>query len=131
MVQKIILLSAGGAVGTLLRYGLSGLAHRVVGETFPWGTLLVNVLGCFLIGALWSASERTMVTPALRLFLFTGTLGAFTTFSTYGLETFNLLRDGEIVLGAANLLLNNVVGLVAVIGGFLLARVLLGSGGGA
>ncbi len=119
MVQNILLLSAGGAVGTLLRYGLSGLAHRLLGETFPWGTLLVNVLGCFVIGLLWAASERAAFGPSLRIFLFTGTLGAFTTFSTYGLETFVLLKNGNVALGAANLILSNVIGLAAVIAGFL------------
>lgn len=130
MLQNILLLSAGGAIGTLLRHGLSGFAHRLAGMTFPWGTLAVNVIGCFLIGLLWSASEHTTFSPSMRIFLFTGTLGAFTTFSTYGLETFALLRNGEFVLGAANLVLSNLVGLAAVIGGFLLARAVLGAGGG-
>ncbi len=131
MVQKILLLGAGGAIGTLLRYGLSGLTHRLVGTTFPWGTLVVNVLGCFVIGLVWATAEYTTITPSLRIFLFAGTLGAFTTFSTYGLETFHLLRDGEIVFGAANLMLNNVAGLAAVVLGFLLARIVFGPGGGA
>lgn len=131
MVHKLLLLGAGGAIGTLLRYGISDLTHRLVGVAFPWGTFVVNVVGCFVIGLLWSVSEYTTFSPSLRLFLFTGTLGAFTTFSTYGLETFNLLRDGEIMLGATNLLLHNVIGLAAVVGGFVLARLFLGPAGGA
>lgn len=130
MLQKILLVGAGGAIGALLRYAIAGLTHRYVGATFPWGTLVVNVIGCFVIGLMWAASERTTFSPALRIFIFTGTLGAFTTFSTYGLETINLLRDGEIGLGVANLLLSNVVGLGAVVVGFFVARFAFQLGGG-
>jgi CrcB protein len=127
-MQNIALIGAGGALGALLRYGLSGLAHLFLGETFPWGTLTVNVVGCFFIGLFWAFSERSPMTPAVRIFLLTGTLGAFTTFSTFGLETFSLLRDGEIALAAGNILAHNVIGLAAVIAGFFLARVALGGG---
>lgn len=127
-MQNIALIGAGGALGALLRYGLSGLAHLWLGETFPWGTLTVNVVGCFFIGLLWAFSERSPMTPAVRIFLLTGTLGAFTTFSTFGLETFSLLRDGEVALAAGNILAHNVIGLAAVIAGFFLARVALGGG---
>ena len=125
-MQNIALIGAGGAIGALLRYGLSGLTHRWLGETFPWGTLTVNLVGCLFIGLLWAISERSPMTPAVRIFLLTGTLGAFTTFSTFGLETFNLLRDGEIALAVGNVLAHNVIGLAAVIAGFFLARVTLG-----
>lgn len=129
IVQKLLLIGAGGAAGALLRYAVSGLAYRFLGETFPWGTLVVNVLGCFLIGLLWAGAERTALSPALHVFVFTGVLGAFTTFSTYGLETFNLFRDGEIVLGLVNFLASNMIGFGAVILGFLVARTLLSAGG--
>lgn len=128
-MQKLLLIGAGGAAGALLRYALSGLAYRFLGETFPWGTLIVNVLGCFVIGLLWAVVERTPISPALHVFVFTGVLGAFTTFSTYGLETFNLIRDGEIMLGLGNFLASNLVGIGAVIAGFFIARIFLGTGG--
>lgn len=128
---KLLLIAAGGACGALLRYSLSGVAYRLLGQTFPWGTLAVNVLGCLLIGALWAMAERAPFPPGISLFLFTGTLGAFTTFSTYGLETLNLLRDGEIGLGLVNIVASNVVGLLAVGLGFGLVHVVLHSSGGA
>lgn len=121
-MTKLLLLAAGGAFGTLLRYLISGLAYRLLGETFPWGTLAVNLLGCFLIGLLWGLSERTPFPPNVSIFLFTGTLGAFTTFSTYGLESMNLLRDGEVMLALVNILGSNLAGLACVILGFMLAR---------
>lgn len=130
-MQKIFLIGAGGAAGALLRYALSGAVYRILGETFPWGTLVVNVLGCFLIGFLWAFAERVPLSQGLHVFVFTGVLGAFTTFSTYGLETFNLLRDGEMVLGLLNFVGSNLLGLIAVIGGFFIARALLSVGGGA
>lgn len=129
IVQKLLLIGAGGAAGALLRYALSGVAYRLLGETFPWGTLIVNVIGCFLIGLLWAVAERAPFPPGIHLLVFTGVLGAFTTFSTYGIETFDLLRDGQIVLGLANFLASNVIGLGAVILGFIIARALFGAGG--
>lgn len=129
-VQKLLLLAAGGAAGTLLRYALSGIVTRLLGGTFPWGTLAVNVLGCFMIGLLWALTERTPLPSSLHVFVFTGVLGAFTTFSTYGLETFELMRNGEILLGLGNLLASNLVGIGAVVAGFFLARSFLGGGGG-
>ncbi len=128
-VQKLLLIGAGGAAGALLRYALSGLAYRFLGETFPWGTLIVNVLGCFLIGLLWAVAERVPLSSTFHVFVFTGVLGAFTTFSTYGLETFNLLRDGEIILALGNFLASNVIGIGAVIAGFFIARAVLSAGG--
>ena len=128
-MDKILVIAAGGAGGALLRYGISGVAYRILGETFPWGTLSVNVIGCFLIGLLWGVSERAPLSPNASIFLFTGILGGFTTFSTFGLETFNLFRDGEMMLGVANILASNVACLVAVTLGFILARMLPGPSG--
>lgn len=128
-MDKILAIAAGGAGGALLRYGISGVAYRLLGETFPWGTLAVNLMGCFLIGLLWGISERTPLSPNASIFLFTGILGGFTTFSTFGLETFSLFRDGEVMLGLVNVLASNVAGLVAVTLGFVLARLLPGLSG--
>ncbi len=130
-MTKLLLIAAGGALGALLRYAVSGMAYRVLGASFPWGTLAANLLGCFLIGLLWALSERAPFSPHSTAFVFTGILGAFTTFSTFSLETVNLLRDGQWLLGLANITASNLLGLGCVLIGFVLARalVLLSSGG--
>ncbi|OGX48738.1 MAG: hypothetical protein A2216_01160, partial [Omnitrophica WOR_2 bacterium RIFOXYA2_FULL_45_12] len=88
----------------------------------PLGTLLVNLTGSFLIGLLWGISEKAIFHPNWKIFLFTGILGGFTTFSAYGLETFNLLRDGRTMFAMANILLNNILGIALVVVGFLASR---------
>lgn len=123
LLWKILAVALGGAVGSVLRYGVSGLAYRLLGSTFPWGTLVVNVTGCFLIGILWGLVERYPLRPSTNLLVFTGILGAFTTFSTFGLESMNLMRDGEVGAAAANVVASNVAGLFVVYLGFALARI--------
>lgn len=123
---KLLLIAAGGAIGALLRYGISGFSFRLLGDAFPWGTLIVNMLGSFAIGLLWATAERMPFPPQLSAFLFIGVLGAFTTFSTYSLESFNLLREGEIRLGLTYMIGSNVLGLVVVLLGFVCARYFLG-----
>jgi len=124
---KFSLIAAGGAAGALLRYFVSGWAYRWAGTGFPWGTLSVNVLGSFVIGFLWAASERTPFGPRWTPFVFIGVLGAFTTFSTYALESLNLVREGELRLAVVNLFASNVLALLAVVLGFLSARYLFAS----
>ena len=123
-MTKILFLLAGGAIGTGLRYYISGLAYRVFEWTFPVGTFAVNVLGSFFIGLLWGLFEEghLNISPNIRTFLFIGILGGFTTFSSYMLETLNLFRDGETRLAFYNLLANNVAGFVFVFTGYFLAR---------
>ena len=118
---KILLVLAGGGIGSLLRYGVSGVFAKA-GSDFPLGTLLVNLTGSFLIGLLWGISEKAIFHPNWKIFLFTGILGGFTTFSAYGLETFNLLRDGRTMFAMANILLNNILGIALVVVGFLASR---------
>lgn len=125
-MTKLLMIAAGGAVGAVLRYGVSGLAYRLGGPGFPWGTLAVNVLGSFVIGFLWALSERTPFPARWSPFVFVGLIGAFTTFSTYTLESFNLFRDGELRLGLLNLVGSNALGLLAVIAGFIVARYAFG-----
>lgn len=122
MLTKIILLSAGGMAGTLARYGLSGLTHRLYGGFFPLGTLVVNLAGAFCIGLVWSLTEDVPLSPSVRSLVFIGLLGGFTTFSSFMLESLHLLRDGEIGWAVLNLVAQNVLGLVAVFGGFLLGQ---------
>ncbi len=123
--MQLIAVAVGGAIGATLRYLVSGAAYNQFGETFPFGTLLVNIIGCLLIGFLAQLFEEIIVPPNMRLLILTGTLGAFTTFSTYGLETFKLWQDGELRLALLNFATNNIVGILFVVLGFILARTLL------
>lgn len=124
-MQKTIFIALAGLVGTLLRYWLSGFVARQYGETFPWGTLVVNLIGSFLAGAMYYLSEeRFLISPTLRTIILIGLLGGFTTFSSYGLQTFTLLRNGEIGLATFNLALSNVLGLLMVWMGYVVVKAL-------
>jgi CrcB protein len=97
----------GGALGSIARYGASGLVGRWFGETFPWGTLLVNVIGSFAIGlfaTVTGTDGRWLVSPAARTFFMVGICGGFTTFSSFSLQTLNLARDGEWLYAGLNIL---------------------------
>ena len=119
-MQKTIFIALAGLIGTLIRYWLAGLVARQYGENFPWGTLIVNLIGSFLAGALYHlAEERLLISPALRTVLLIGLLGGFTTFSSYGLQTFTLLRDGQIGLATLNVAVSNVLGLLMVWAGYV------------
>ena len=124
-MQKTILIALAGLVGTLVRYWLAGFVTRQYGETFPWGTLVVNLFGSFLAGAIYHvAEERFLISPTLRAVIFIGLLGGFTTFSSYGLQTFTLLRDGEIGLATLNVAVSNVLGLFMVWIGYVVFKAL-------
>lgn len=122
---KIAYILVGGAIGTYLRYAVSGYSYKLFDWIFPIGTLVVNLLGSFVIGLLWGVFESGNMSPNIRVFLFIGILGGFTTFSSYMLETLNLYRDGEVRLAVINLLANNIFGLIMVIGGFFLSKLLV------
>ncbi|MHC4168911.1 MAG: fluoride efflux transporter CrcB [Planctomycetota bacterium] len=119
---KFFCLAAGGALGAVARYGISGWVHSVGSGGFPWGTLCVNSVGSLLIGAFLGTSELTSVSSATRLLFAVGFLGAFTTFSTYSLETLNLFRDKQAMLGLANIGLNNSVSLLFVFAAYFVSR---------
>lgn len=124
-VSRLLLIGFAGFAGTLLRYWISGEIARRYGETFPLGTLVVNALGCFIIGFLfYFFYERALGSPVLRTAVFIGLLGGFTTFSSYGLQTFTLLRDGELFFALLNVAASNVVCLVLVWLGYSLAKVI-------
>ncbi len=112
--MHILSIAFGGAIGAVLRYIISGLAYDRFGADFPYGTLAVNLAGCFLIGFLSYAFSETAVSPNTRALILTGGLGAFTTFSTYGLESVYLWRDGEIQTALLNILANNIIGLFSI-----------------
>jgi len=120
----IIYIAIGGAAGALLRYSISGYMYKYFNGFLPWGTLAVNLLGCFAIGFLWNIFENFAYSPNTRAFIFIGILGAFTTFSTFGLESFNLLREGEIKYAVLNILVSNIAGIALVFVGFIVSRYL-------
>jgi CrcB protein len=122
---KLLFLMTGGALGTLARYLASGLAHRMTGSLFPVGTLLVNSVGSLLIGIAWALWEQSSVPSYIRLFVLVGFFGGFTTFSSFSLETMNLIRDNEIKMALFNILANNILGVLLVFGGFFLTRLLI------
>ena len=101
--MNYIVVFVGGGIGAVARYWLQGAVYRSMAADFPYGTFLVNLLGCFAIGFLMSAFEvRFVVTPPLRMFLAIGVLGGFSTFSSFSYETIALLREGSIALGLLN-----------------------------
>jgi fluoride exporter len=123
--MKILLVGLAGLSGTLARYWLASLVARRYGETFPLGTLLVNIVGCFLAGLLFFLlEERYPSNQTLRAVIMIGFLGGFTTFSSYGLQTFTLLRDGRLAFAALNMAVSNAVGLLMVWAGYTLAKAL-------
>ncbi len=123
--MKWFSLALGGVTGTFARYFLSGFVYRVFGTRFPYGTLAENLIGCFLIGFLAALSEgKFLLGPNSRLFLMAGFCGAFTTFSTFMLETANLLKDGEVLPAFFNVALSVVVGFLVFRLGVYLAEIL-------
>ena len=111
-MEKMLLVMVGGSLGAASRYGISLLTVKMWGTRFPWGTLTVNLAGCFLIGLLFGLSDRVrLLTPDMRLLLITGFLGALTTFSTFSMETVSAGRAGMMVQPLMNILVNNLGGL--------------------
>ena len=117
-MQKLLFVGLGGFVGACLRYSISLGAQKWWGVEFPYGTMIVNVAGGLLIGLLMELSIGSdLIPPHLRLFLVTGLLGGFTTFSSFSYETVSLLSDGSYLLGTANIALNLVLSLGGVVAG--------------
>jgi len=117
---NVALVLVGGGLGSLVRYGSSLLAGRLFGDGFAWGTLLVNLVGCFLIGFVVGCADRALVSKTLRIFLVTGFLGGLTTFSSFSLESVRFMQ-GDLVKGLANLALNVVLGALLTFSGLWIA----------
>jgi CrcB protein len=125
-VSNYLLVALGGALGSVARYWCASVFERRLGEGFPWGTIVVNVAGSFLIGLLFSLATRAgepLLPPSARAFALVGVLGGFTTFSAFSLQTLNLLRGGQVGLALANVTLSVALCLLAVWFGHLLAGV--------
>ena len=126
-MRELLFVALGGAFGSLSRYGITLGVGRVMGTGWPWGTLLANVLGCLAAGFFVQMTMSTdLVSKDVKIGIAVGFLGALTTFSTFGHETFRLAMDGSWGPAAANIGANLVVGLVAVVVGFLAARAVFG-----
>ena len=121
-MNKVLLVFIGGGIGAATRYGTTLLAGKWFGTGFPWGTLAVNLSGCFLIGMILGLAERSnLVQPSTRLFFVTGFLGGLTTFSSYAMESVVAFRSSTF-LALGNIAVNNLIGLALVAFGFTLVE---------
>lgn len=123
MFQKIIYLALAGAAGTLARYWLSGLVQKNISIDFPLGTASVNIIGCLLFGLIWAILEsRLSISGQMRTIIFLGFFGAFTTFSSFAFETAQMLDESQWVWASANIILQNVLGLIGMIAGLTIGK---------
>jgi fluoride exporter len=123
--RDIALISLGAAIGANLRYAVNRLAASLISAALPYGTLIVNVTGSFILGFFlaWTG-ERVLASVQWRLLIAVGFCGGYTTYSSYGFETVALIEQGHYGLATANFIANNVLGLAAVVAGMALARTL-------
>lgn len=123
MGARILLIAAGGAAGALLRYWVQNSVHSLLGREFPFGTLVVNVVGSFLVGFLYAyLVERIGISQELRLALIVGLLGAFTTFSAFSLDTLVLFENGHSLRAAVNVMASVILCLVGCWLGLIIGR---------
>lgn len=119
------LVFVGGGIGSVFRYLLAGWIYKIIGTDFPYGTLVVNVIGCFVIGFFMTmAEDRFLISPSFRIFFAVGLLGGFTTFSTFNFETLELLKDGAFAMGLLNIGASIMLGLAAAWIGALIGRII-------
>ena len=125
--MQIILIAAAGAAGALSRYGISSFAAHTLGDKFAYGTLIANIIGCFLLSLVMHISLSTdIITEQTRLAVTVGFLGALTTFSTFSYETFRYIEERAYLLAFGNITLNVLCGLLATMAGLILAKILIG-----
>lgn len=119
-MKNLLWIGLAGAFGALARYGLSGLVQRRAGEGFPWGTLAVNLAGCFVFGLVWAVAENRLRLSGVRTIVLIGFVGAFTTFSTFAFETGALLDSSKWPLAAGNIFMHCAGGLLLLFAGMAL-----------
>jgi len=122
---KVIAIGFGGAIGAITRYGVSGWAYSFAGTSFPWGTFIVNMIGSLLIGLCAGIVEEVQFSDEIKMFVFVGLLGSFTTFSTFSYKNFQMIQEGEYGLIAANVGGSIILGLAMVFVGMMVARTLM------
>jgi CrcB protein len=124
MIRTLILVGTGGFLGSISRFMASRYVQKIYPEAFPLGTLLVNIAGCFLIGLIYGASEKSsLLTQGWKLFLAVGFCGGFTTFSTFANENLALLRDGEFFMFFLYTCLSVFLGIAATFAGVLITKI--------
>lgn len=123
-MRILLLIGTGSFIGGVLRYSLSQFIQTKFLSAFPFGTLVVNIVGCFTIGIVFALSERTNISPEMRLFLATGICGGFTTFSAFSNETFNLMRDGQLLYASAYITSSVLFGVLATFSGYALLKLI-------
>ncbi|MBP2642897.1 MAG: CrcB-like protein [Firmicutes bacterium] len=122
-VTELLLVAVGGGIGSITRYSASNWAAARWGSAFPYGTLLVNAVGCLIIGAFMTMiTERFIINPYWRLLVTVGFLGGLTTFSSFSYETLKLISDGNVYYALYNIAANSLIGLLATWLGISLAR---------
>jgi fluoride exporter len=125
MIKQFALIGLGGGIGSIARYLCQKWFSENYPQPFPWGTFIVNLSGCFLIGIIYAATEKTSVlSPQLRLLLITGFCGGFTTFSTFAFENMNLLRTGDTIYFLIYTIGSVVLGICAVFAGIAIMKLL-------
>lgn len=128
-MHSLLWIALGGAIGTLLRFLVTKMTVKVAGFPLFWGTIAVNLTGCFVIGLMWGIFNSFNSGHDIKLFVFVGILGAFTTFSTFALENFHLFKSGEIHLLAFNVVVSNIAGVLLVFTGFYISSLFISSVG--
>lgn len=123
MVKVLIAIFFGGGMGSVMRYCIQLLLHeKIVPYNFPWATFTVNIIGCLLIGLFYALSAKFNWSSEIRLLLTVGLCGGFTTFSTFSNDIFELCKQGEIIMAAVYIFMSIILGVLAVIGGYTIAK---------
>ncbi len=123
MIEKILVVAFGGSIGAVLRFLIFSLSDKISRNSFPWATLTVNLIGSFIIGLLWGVFDRIYISPGIRMLIFIGILGSFTTFSTFAFDIFSMSKDGNIRNIVIYILATNIFGIPLAFIGYYLSKV--------